>query len=150
MTTNTFDRLSRRRVLVVEDNSRLAEGLCAVLRAHGAHILGPVSSLAQASRWLAEAIDLGAQDRWPDVALLGGRLGQERVLPLADALSLLGIPHLFASWDPGSPPQSHDGEPYCEQPLDGQFILQKLAGLVPADRGRPDGVALGSTSLPLG
>ncbi|TNC43083.1 response regulator [Rubellimicrobium rubrum] len=145
MTTNTHDRLRGQRVLVVEDESRLAKGLCAVLRVHGAQILGPVSSLAQASRWLAEAIDLEAQDRWPDMVLLGGRLGQERVLPLADALSLLGIPFLFASRDSDRLPQGDVGEPRCEQPPDSQFILQRLAGLVPADRGRPDEAAYGST-----
>jgi hypothetical protein len=150
MTTNAYDRLSGRRVLVVENNSRLAEGLCAVLRVHGVQILGPVSTLAQASRWLADAIDLEAQDRWPDMALLGGRLGQERVLPLADALSLLGIPFLFASRESDSLPHGSDGEPHCEEPLDSQFILQKLAGLVPADRECPAGAALGSTGLPLG
>ena len=91
MQDNIHDRLSGRRILVVEDDPLLAEELCELMRSQGIQILGLVFSLAHASQWLAEIIDLEAQDRWPDMAILDVRL-KEIVFPFADALSLLGFP----------------------------------------------------------
>ena len=133
MQDNIHDRLGGRRILVVEDDPLLAEEPCELMRSQGVQILGPVFSLAHASQWLAEIIDLETQDGWPDMAILDVRLGKEMVFPFADALSLLGVPFLFASaltqWKLSN---GYESVPYCKKPLEGQVVLRTLPGLIQA------------------
>src|ERR1051325_3957819 len=75
------------RVLVVEDESLLAETLCDLLQDAGCEPVGPAATVAAALR----LIELGGID----VALLDIRLRQETSFPIAHVLRQRGIPWLF-------------------------------------------------------
>ena len=75
------------RVLVVEDESLLAETLCDLLQDAGCEPVGPAATVAAALR----LIELGGID----VALLDIRLRQETSFPVAHVLRQRGIPWLF-------------------------------------------------------
>jgi CheY-like chemotaxis protein len=75
------------RVLVVEDESLLAETLCDLMQDAGCEPVGPAATVAEALR----LIDQGRID----VALLDIRLKRETSFPVAHALRSRGIPWLF-------------------------------------------------------
>ena len=75
------------RVLVVEDESLLAETLCDLMQDAGFEPVGPAATVAEALR----LIGLGAID----VALLDIRLKRETSFPIAHELRKRGIPWLF-------------------------------------------------------
>ena len=75
------------RVLVVEDESLLAETLCDLMQEAGCEIVGPAATVAAALRRI-EAVRI-------DVALLDIRLKRETSFPVARALRARGIPFLF-------------------------------------------------------
>ena len=75
------------RILVVEDEFVLAQELAAHFREAGATVLGPVSSIARAERYLDAA----------DAAILDINLNGEVVFPLADELDKKGVPFVFFS-----------------------------------------------------
>ena len=75
------------RVLVVEDESLLAETLCDLMQDAGCEMVGPASTVAAALRLI---------DQGPiDVAVLDIRLVREMSFPIAYALRRRGIPLLF-------------------------------------------------------
>jgi DNA-binding response OmpR family regulator len=79
-----------RRILIVEDDEKVAGLLCDVLREAGCLVLGPACSIRSALRAIA--------DHAVDAALLDVNLGgDERVFPVADVLSALRIPFVFVS-----------------------------------------------------
>ena len=75
------------RVLVVEDESLLAETLCDLIQDGGCEPIGPAATVAAALR-LIEAGGI-------DVALLDVQLKRETSFPIAHALRQRGIPFLF-------------------------------------------------------
>jgi DNA-binding response OmpR family regulator len=75
------------RVLVVEDESLLAETLCDLIQGAGCEPVGPAATVAAALR----LIDQGSID----VAVLDIRLVSEMSFPVAYALRRRGIPLLF-------------------------------------------------------
>jgi CheY-like chemotaxis protein len=75
------------RVLVVEDESLLAETLCDLMQDAGCEPVGPAATVAEALR----LIEHGRID----VALLDIRLKRETSFPVAHALRARGIPWLF-------------------------------------------------------
>ena len=75
------------RVLVVEDESLLAETLCDLMQNAGCQPVGPAATVAAALRLI---------DQGPiDVAVLDIRLLSETSFPVAYALRRRGIPLLF-------------------------------------------------------
>ncbi|RUW81508.1 MAG: response regulator [Mesorhizobium sp.] len=76
-------------VLIVEDEFLIAMDLKSILERQGWHVVGPVASVAAASRLLEREL--------PSVALLDVNLGDELVTPLAERLSALGVPFAVAS-----------------------------------------------------
>jgi CheY-like chemotaxis protein len=81
-----------RRILIVEDEYLIAMQVKRWLLAAGAEVVGPVSSVEQ-------ALDLIEGDRL-DAAVLDVNLGNGgTVYPVADKLSALGVPYLFATGD---------------------------------------------------
>jgi CheY-like chemotaxis protein len=76
-------------ILVVEDEYLIADDLARELEAHGFLVIGPVATIEAA----VEAI--GSSQ--PDFAILDINLRGERVFPLADILSVRGIPYVFAT-----------------------------------------------------
>jgi CheY-like chemotaxis protein len=84
--------LAGRRILVVEDEYLIAMDLKRWLRGAGVEVIGPVPSVEQA----LDLIEEGALD----AAVLDINLGNgEVVYPVADRLSALGVPYLFATGD---------------------------------------------------
>ncbi|SEO93784.1 Response regulator receiver domain-containing protein [Rhodospirillales bacterium URHD0017] len=75
------------RVLVVEDESLLAETLCDLMRDGGCEPVGPAATVAEALRLIEQG--------GIDVALLDIRLKQETSFAVAYALRQRGIPWLF-------------------------------------------------------
>lgn len=81
--------LSGRRILIVEDEALVSMVIEEALKDLGCAIVGPVSTRDQALA-LAKTEPL-------DGALLDVNLGGEPVYPVADALSLRGIPFAFVT-----------------------------------------------------
>ncbi len=84
--------LNGRRILIVEDEYLIAMQVKRWLSAAGAAVIGPVPSVEQ-------ALDLIEEDSL-DAAVLDVNLGNgDTVYPVADKLSALGVPYLFATGD---------------------------------------------------
>ena len=84
--------LDGRRILLVEDEYVIAMEMKRWLQRAGAVVVGPVPSVER-------ALDL-IQDDGLDAAVLDFNLGDRATaLPIADKLSALGVPHLFATGD---------------------------------------------------
>jgi CheY-like chemotaxis protein len=78
------------RILVVEDEYLIAMEVKRWLQAAGAEVLGPVPSVDK-------ALDL-IDDQRPDAAVLDVNLGSgDDVYSVADKLTVLGVPYLFAT-----------------------------------------------------
>ena len=75
------------RVLVVEDESLLAETLCDLMQDAGCEMVGPAATVAAALRLIDQAAI--------DVAILDIQLVREVSFPVAYALRRRGIPLLF-------------------------------------------------------
>ncbi|RUV16807.1 MULTISPECIES: response regulator [unclassified Mesorhizobium] len=76
-------------VLIVEDEYLIAMDLKFMLERRGWRVMGPVATVAEASRLLESEL--------PSVALLDVNLGDELVTPLAEELSSLNVPFALAS-----------------------------------------------------
>ena len=82
--------LDGRRILIVEDEYLIAMEVKRWLLAAGAEVIGPVPSVER-------ALDL-VEDNGIDAAVLDVNLGNgDTVYPVADKLSDLGVPYLFAT-----------------------------------------------------
>lgn len=82
--------LSDCKILVVEDNYFLAYEMETWLRQSGAKVIGPVSSVSTALQSIDRQV--------PDLAVLDVNLiGGEYSFPVAERLSRLDIPYLFAT-----------------------------------------------------
>jgi CheY-like chemotaxis protein len=77
------------RVLLVEDEGAISLLLETLLEALGCRIVGPASSLAEASRFAADAEF--------DVGLLDVNIGGQRIYPVAERLIERGIPFIFST-----------------------------------------------------
>lgn len=76
-------------VLIVEDEYLIAMDLKVMLERCGWRVMGPVATVAAASRLLEVQL--------PSVALLDVNLGNELVTPLAEELNSLNVPFAVAS-----------------------------------------------------
>ncbi|GAN49490.1 response regulator [Methylobacterium radiotolerans] len=84
--------LAGRRVLIVEDEYLIAMEVKRWLQHAGAKVVGPVPTVQR-------ALDL-IEDDGIDAAVLDLNLGDKATaLPIADRLSALGVPYLFATGD---------------------------------------------------
>ena len=115
--------LSRRRVLVVEDEYFLADDLAHALRKLGAEVVGPVPTRDKALALLeAEALD---------AAVLDINLKGETVFPVADALSKAGVPFVFATgYDEAALPAAYRDVPRWEKPFRPQDLAKALPTIV--------------------
>lgn len=110
--------LKSKNILVVEDEVLIAMEIAMVLKEHGANVVGPANSLADAFRLLSdESLRL-------DGALLDVNLHAETVFPLAAALFDRQIPFAFltAYSDPDLPEIYRNAQVY-QKPVD----VMKLA-----------------------
>jgi DNA-binding response OmpR family regulator len=115
------DALDGRRILVVEDEYYIADDIVRALRSRGAEVVGPVATLRQAERILGEG--------GLDCAVLDINLRGEMGYPVADRLTALGVPFLFATgYSSEAIPERFSGITTLRKPVD----ADTLARLIPA------------------
>jgi CheY-like chemotaxis protein len=99
------------RLLVVEDDYFVAQDLCAILRDHGATVLGPAPSVSSA-RSLVGALR-------PDCVLLDINLDGEHAFDLAKELQANGTQTVFTTgYDPSIVPPKLRGILCLQKPID--------------------------------
>lgn len=109
------------RVLVVEDDFLLADGLAGELAEHGAQVIGPLATVQQALALLDAHIPI-------DHAILDINLGGEMAYPVADRLAERHIPFMLASgYDTAALPARFRAVRCCEKPYVLARILDALA-----------------------
>jgi DNA-binding NarL/FixJ family response regulator len=108
------------RILVVEDDPLIAEGLAAGLGDDGAEIVGPASTVA-------EALALVGGSAHIDTAILDVGLKGEEAFAVADALDARGIPFIFASgYDDTTIPDRYSSIRRCEKPFGLERVVEAL------------------------
>src|SRR3712207_4098954 len=99
--------LRGRRILVVEDEYMMAEDLRRDLEKVGAQVVGPVPSVADALKILAQADSL-------DGGILDVNLRGEKADPVADALRERSVPFVLATgYEQWALPESYKDVPRC-------------------------------------
>ncbi len=117
--------LGGRRVLVVEDETIVSFMLETLLLRHGCSEVLHAASVAAALRQL--------RDDRPDAAVLDVNLGDEPVYPVADHLSRLGIPLMFATgYQRDRLPERWRGCAMLQKPYRGDLLVALLANLLAA------------------
>jgi DNA-binding response OmpR family regulator len=110
------------RVLVVEDESLLAETLCDLMRDAGFEPVGPAATVDAALRLVEQAKI--------DVAVLDIRLAWETSFPVAYALRARGIPLVFLSSYPRSHlPDDLGNAILIEKPFSSPLLIQTVRRL---------------------
>lgn len=113
------------RILVVEDEYLIAMDLADRLGDLGAEVIGPAGSVAQA----LEIVESGACRI--DGAVLDVNLRDERVYPVADALTARGVRFVFASgYDAGLTPPAYAGIARHVKPIDALLVARFFVGEV--------------------
>jgi two-component system, response regulator PdtaR len=128
MNDGSDDVMSRRRVLVVEDEVLLAMEIEDVLVEAGFDVVGPASSVARALQLVS--------DRRPDAAVLDVTLVGEKVTPVALLLKSLDIPFVLASASDTAELARHQdlAEAFnLGKPTDPHKLIDTLVGLCPPD-----------------
>ena len=105
------------RVLVVEDESLLAETLCDLMQDAGCEMVGPAATVAAALRLIDQAAI--------DVAILDIQLVREMSFPVAYALRRRGIPLLFlTSYEQRNLPHDLSDAILVEKPFSVPLLVQ--------------------------
>jgi DNA-binding response OmpR family regulator len=118
-----------RRILVVEDEYFIADEMARVLVKAGIDVLGPVGSVEDAARMLADETGI-------DGAILDVNLRGQLIFPVADTLTERGIPFAFATgYDESVLPDRFAGVPRMEKPFKANAIAVLLGSLI-TDTGR--------------
>lgn len=122
------DRLTNRRILVVEDELLIAMSIEATLEDVGLVVIGPFPRAARAAR--------AAREDRPDLALLDVRVADGDVYPAADALADRGVPFAFLTgYQAGDIPLRHRGRPVLMKPFARAQLLGTLAALMTTPAG---------------
>jgi two-component SAPR family response regulator len=112
--------LGRRRILVVEDEYRLAADIVDQIEDHNGIVLGPVETLEQGLAALRE--------EKPDACIVNINLGPDKVYELADLLIEQDVPFVFASSEARADiPDPFNGVPLHAKPLD---MIKAAVGLM--------------------
>ena len=99
------------RVLLVEDEYYIADDLAQRLSAHGAILLGPVTTVEK-------ALAMVQSEERIDAAVLDINLRGEMIYPVAERLIARGVPVVFASgYDQLVIPERFAGIPHFEKPV---------------------------------
>jgi DNA-binding response OmpR family regulator len=121
-----------RRMLLIEDEYLIADDLSRVLTQHGATVIGPIPSIDAGIR--------AARTENVDIAIIDINLRGEMSYPIADQLSALNIPVVFATgYDEEvlRPDLTH--LPRIQKPYKLDDVLALVRGLlhdVPKSKGR--------------
>jgi len=111
------------RILIVEDEYYLAEDLAETLRNEGAHVIGPVGTLA-------EAQEIVGRERL-DCAILDMNLRGDMAFPVADRLEAAGIPFIIATgYNSASLPERFSAIPRVEKPFDPREVTAAIPALL--------------------
>ena len=115
---------ARRRILVVEDEYLIASEVKRWLQAAGFEVLGPVPRVDQ-------ALDL-IEGRRPDAAVLDVNLGEgDNAYPLAEKLSVMGVPYLFATGDVRlTDASAYRNRPRLEKPFVARALVRALSEIL--------------------
>src|SRR3712207_5930164 len=112
--------LSGRRILVVEDEYMMADDLRRDLEKVGVEVVGPVPSVADALKLLAQAGTL-------DGAILDVNLRGEKAFPVADALREQNMPFVLATgYEQWALPDAYKDAPRCDKPVDLRQLARAL------------------------
>lgn len=115
--------LAGSRVLIVEDEYYLADDARSVLSSHGAEVLGPVATVAQAQAMIQAAPAI-------DGVLLDVNLRGEMAFTVADTLAARGIPFAFVTgYDGAALPARFAGAARLQKPVDPQELVTLVAGI---------------------
>lgn len=120
------DLAEPRRLLVVEDDYFIAADVVEKLVMMGFEVVGPASSVEEAMALIATVEALSG-------AVLDIHLGEERVFPVAEALSFRKLPFIFLTgYDPDAIPIAYAAVPRCEKPVDGAALgrVLRFVGMV--------------------
>ncbi len=104
-------------ILIVEDDYFVASDCAAVLRTHGARVLGPVPDMARGRALL--------EQESPDCALLDVNLKGEFVFELAEELIERGVPAIFITgYDKSFLPDSLRHAPCLLKPFESRDLVR--------------------------
>ena len=118
------DKLSGKRILVVEDEMMIAMLLEDTLLDLGCIVLGPASGCAQALALVNGAADI-------DAGILDVNLGGERSFPVADVLRERRIPFMFATgYGSAGIPDAYAQHPVIIKPFDPVAVADALASIL--------------------
>lgn len=110
-----------KRILVVEDEYFIADGLSRHLKTSGADVLGPVPTVADALHLIGTEPLNGA--------ILDIKLRDDLAFPVADALIERNVPFVFATgYGSDVIPERYAGIARCEKPSDPGAFIQLLFG----------------------
>jgi CheY-like chemotaxis protein len=113
--------VSKRRILVVEDEYLIASDLASWLEDQGNEVIGPAPTVD-------DALALLDTNPLPEAAVLDINLGNEQVFPVADALQAANVPFVFMSgYDAKLIPGHYGDVPRCTKPMDRANLLRALA-----------------------
>ena len=118
-----FEKLTDRRVLVVEDEALIALLVAEALADAGAVVIGPAASVAEA----LALVDLATANGGVDAAVLDLNLAGERVSPVADRLVALGIPIVFATgYGDDADVGDHTTAPVLQKPFEPDALVTAI------------------------
>jgi DNA-binding response OmpR family regulator len=116
--------LKDRYILVVEDESLIAEHLAVILKDAGAEVIGPADGLPG-------AILLASETERIEAALLNIFLNGVTVFPLVDELQARAVPILFLTgYDDGDIPEAYSHIRRCDKPTSPARVVEELATLL--------------------
>ena len=120
MTVPTQDKLHGLRVMIAEDEWRIAELVHDILTGAGCVVIGPVATLADALRTI--------ETQPMDGALLDVRLGEDHIRPAAEALTRRGIPFIITTGhrDPSMLKNLPPGAPVLTKPYKLQELKERM------------------------
>ena len=123
--------LEHRRILIVEDDYFIASEVARAFQVYGAHVVGPVPTLAT-------AFDVVENGQSIEFAVLDINLRGEMVYPLAEILESRGVPFIFASgYDASAVPDRFRHVPLLTKPADFMDIASELSRFVNSESALP-------------
>jgi CheY-like chemotaxis protein len=119
--------LSGARLLIVEDEYVLAREMADYFENLGSEIVGPAGTVTCALRLVTSSRI--------QVAVLDVNLRDERVYPVAEALTLRRIPFVFASgYGSELEPDVYAGVPRCIKPIEFDLLAKMLGEQINSSR----------------